>query len=202
MKRKDKAKEKWFRELGKGLSSLPRSDRQAALAYYEELYCDKRDAGADEWAVLLEFGPPQEAAARFLAEARPDGEAGETGKERAKRTGRHPLLAIVLFALLGFPALLVLLTLAAAAAALFLSGFVMIAAGIADFAYFVVQLCLYGASGGFVAHLGIGLAVVGLGCLFIPLFLFLTKKTFAACGKLFAGTGRLLRGRKTEADHA
>ena len=84
MKRKDKAKEKWFRELGKGLSSLPRSDRQAALAYYEELYCDKRDAGADEWADLLEYGPPQEAAARFLAEARPDGEAGETGKARAK----------------------------------------------------------------------------------------------------------------------
>ncbi len=200
MKRKDKAKEKWFRELGKGLSSLPKSDRQAALAYYEELYCDKRDAGADEWAVLLEFGPPQEAAARFLAEARPDGEADGSGKK--KRTGRHPLLAIVLFALLGFPALLVLLTLAAAAAALFLCGFVMIAAGIADFVYFLAQLCLYGASGGFVAHLGIGLAAVGLGCLFIPLFLFLTKKTFAACGKLFAGTGRLLRGRKTEADHA
>ena len=48
---------------------------------------------------------------------------------------------------------------------------------------------------------GIGLAAVGIGCLLIPPFLFFTKKLFILCGKLFAVTGRYIRGKKKKEEN-
>ena len=209
MNRQDRQKQRWFRGLEKGLRPLPKAERRAALCYFEEMYCDRLDAGEEPESILRAFGPPARAAARFLEEnakaapAAGQGEACACGRADGASGGnkRHPLLAAVLFVLCGIPALAMLLALAATALALAVCGPVFIAAGLADFVYFFVQLCS-GGGAACAAHLGIGLGLAGLGCLFIPLFLFLGKKLIALCGKVLAGTGRLLCGKKKEAVHA
>ena len=181
-------KKQWDKRLNKKLSALPDKERRRVLDYYDELYWDKRDAGFSEEAILEEFGAPEEAAARALE---------ESGAPKAKKgaAGRF-FIAFFLFLFVGLPVLIVLAALGITGAAVFVSGFAVIAAGIADFFYFVAQMCIYGASGAYVAHLGIGLAAAGAGCLLIPPFLFLTKKLFILCGKLFAVTGRFIRGKR------
>ena len=206
MNRQDRQKQRWFRGLEKGLRPLPKAERRAALCYFEEMYCDRLDAGEEPENILRAFGPPARAAARFLEENAKAAPAAEQGKACAcgragGETGRHPLLAAALFVLPGIPVLATLLALAATALALAVCGPVFIAAGLADFVYFFVQLCS-GGGAACAAHLGIGLGLAGLGCLFIPLFLFLGKKLIALCGKVLAGTGRLLCGKKKEAVHA
>ena len=198
MNRQDRQKQRWFRGLEKGLRPLPKAERRAALCYFEEMYCDRLDAGEEPENILRAFGPPAQAAARFLEEnakgapAAGQGAASACGRaDGAGANKRHPLLAAVLFVLCGIPALATLLALAAAALALAVCGPVFIAAGLADFVYFFVQLCS-GGGAACAAHLGIGLGLAGLGCLFIPLFLFIGKKLIALCGKVLAGTGRLL----------
>lgn len=182
-------KTKWSSKLKKALSPLPKEEREKISEYYEEMYLDKRDAGLEEEAILAEFGPPEEAAKRFLQEY-------PTQKSKKGNAVGRFFLALTLFLFVGLPVAAVLFALAVTGAALFLSGFAIAAAGIADIAYFIVQICASGAGGAFVAHIGIGLAAVGAGCLLIPLFLYLTKKLFILCGKLFAVTGRFIRGKR------
>lgn len=198
MNRQDRQKQRWFRELEKGLRPLPKAERRAALCYFEEMYCDRLDAGEEPENILRAFGPPAQAApAAEQGKACACGRAG--GADGGNR--RHPLLAAALFVLPGIPVLATLLALAATALALAVCGPVFVAAGLADFVYFFVQLCS-GGGAACAAHLGIGLGLAGLGCLFIPLFLFIGKKLIALCGKVLAGTGRLLLGKKKEAVHA
>lgn len=178
----------WEKKLRKKLSALPADERNRILEYYDELYCDKRDAGLREEEILKEFGPPEDAAARAVEES--------GAPKRRKGTAGRFFLAAFLFLFVGLPVLLVLAALGVTGAAVFVSGFAVIIAGIADFFYFVAQMCLYGATGAYVAHLGIGLACTGIGCLLIPIFLFLTKKLFILCGKLFAVTARFIRGKR------
>ena len=178
----------WNRKLDKKLSALPRGEREKVQAYYSELYMDKQEAGMPEAAILAEFGPPEEAAARALE---------ESGAPKAKKgaIGRF-FIALVLFLFVGIPVLAVIFSLAVIAAAVFISSFAVIAAGIVDFIYFAVQMGLYGVSGAYIAHLGIGLGCAGVGFLLVPPFLFLTKKLLIVCGKLFKATGRYIRGKR------
>ena len=94
----------------------------------------------------------------------------------------------------------ILKRLEATGAALFVSGFAFILAGFADFVYFIVQMCLLGVSGALVAHLGLGLGIAAAGFLLTPLFLYLTKVFFRLCGKVFTVTGRIVTGKKREAN--
>ncbi len=181
-------KAQWDKRLKKKLSPLGKEEKEKIIAYYDELYYDKKDAGLSEEEILAEFGTPEAAAEKFIEEY--------GGKKDNGNPVARFFLAATLFLFVGIPLLLVLFALAAVGLAVFISGFAVIAAGLADFVYFVVQMCMLGASGAYVAHLGIGLAAMGVGCLLIPPFLFLTKKLFILCGKLFAVTGRYIRGKK------
>ena len=128
-------------------------------------------------------------------EAFPEEET-EGRKATAGDTFSRFCVAAVLFVFVGIPALIVLLCLAAAGIALFVSGFVMIVAGFADFVYFIVQICTYGVTGAYIAHLGIGIGCTALGFLLTPLFMHLTKWLFKGCGKIFVWTGNFISAKR------
>ena len=114
-------KKQWDKRLNKKLSALPDKERRRVLDYYDELYWDKRDAGFSEEAILKEFGAPEEAAARALE---------ESGAPKTKKgaAGRF-FIAFFLFLFVGLPVLIVLAALGITGAAVFVSGFAVIAAG-------------------------------------------------------------------------
>lgn len=133
-----------------------------------------------------------------IADDRPIAPEEETEgrKATAGDTFSRFCVAAVLFVFVGIPALIVLLCLAAAGIALFVSGFVMIVAGFADFIYFIVQICTYGVTGAYIAHLGIGIGCTALGFLLTPLFMHLTKWLFKGCGKIFVWTGNFISAKR------
>ena len=49
-------KVQWDKKLKKQLAFLPKDEREKIVAYYDELYYDKRDAGIAEEEILREFG--------------------------------------------------------------------------------------------------------------------------------------------------
>lgn len=181
-------RKQWEKQLKKHLSSLPKGEREKIADYYREIYDDRADAGFAEEEILREFGSPAAAAQRLTDEAAlPPKKRGAFGRF---------CLAVLPFLLVGLPAFLCLLALAVCGAALFLCGFAVIGAGIFDFIYFIVQMCVFGATGAYAAHLGIGLAAAGIGFLLTPPFLYLTKKLFLFSGKIFTLTGRYIRGKR------
>ena len=195
----------WEKQFKKRLSSLPKSERAKALEYYGEMYADRRDAGMTEKEILREFGDPAGAAEQLAADLRADaGGTNETahgGREAtAGDTAARVFVAALLFLFVGIPLLAIVFCLAAAGAALFVSGFALILAGFADFVYFVVQMCMQSGSGALVAHLGLGLGIAAAGFLLTPLFLDLTKIFYRLCGKIFTVTGRIITGKKREAN--
>ena len=189
----------WEKAFRKRLAGLPREERERAADYYGELYGDKRDAGVPESEIVCGFGDPKEAADRIFAEyggTKAAGGGGEGGRAAtAGDTAARAFAAVFLFVFAGLPLLAVVFALAVTAAALFLSGFAILAAGAADCLYFLVQLCINGGAA-YLAHVGIGLAAAGAGALCIPLFLYCAKWLFTACGKIFVWTGRIVRGKR------
>ncbi len=186
----------WEKAFRKRLSRLPEEERERALGYYAELYGDKLDAGVSESEIVREFGDPKAAADKIIAEAAETASAqGKTVRARTAGDTAARAAAVLLFLFVGLPLLAVLFSLAVAGAALFLSGFAVILAGVAYIVYFLVQLCMYGGAG-YVAQIGIGLAAAGVGAMLVPLFLCCTKWLFIACGKIFVLTGRVVRGKR------
>lgn len=61
----------WIDELKSYLLEMPQSDRQKVIAYFAEMYADKRDAGFSENEIIKEFGAPYDAAKRILSEDKP-----------------------------------------------------------------------------------------------------------------------------------
>ena len=186
----------WEKAFRKQLSRLPKEERERALGYYAELYGDKLDAGVSESEIVREFGDPKAAADKIIEESAETASAqGKTVRARTAGDTAARAAAVLLFLFVGLPLLAVLFSLAVAGAALFLSGFAVILAGVAYVVYFLVQLCMYGGAG-YVAQIGIGLATAGVGALLVPLFLCCTKWLFIACGKIFVLTGRIVRGKR------
>lgn len=187
----------WEKAFRKRLSRLPGEERERALGYYAELYGDKLDAGVSESEIVREFGDPKAAADKIIEESAETASAqGKTVRARtAGDTAARAAAAVLLFLFVGLPLLAVVFCLAVAGAALFLSGFAVILAGVAYVVYFLAQLCMYGGAG-YVAQIGIGLAAAGVGALLVPLFLCCTKWLFIACGKIFVLTGRVVRGKR------
>ena len=187
----------WEKAFRKRLSRLPGEERERALGYYAELYGDKLDAGVSESEIVREFGDPKAAADKIIEESAETASAqGKTVRARtAGDTAARAAAAVLLFLFVGLPLLAVLFSLAVAGAALFLSGFAVILAGVAHVVYFLAQLYMYGGAG-YVAQIGIGLAAAGAGALLVPLFLCCTKWLFIACGKIFVLTGRVVRGKR------
>ena len=187
----------WEKAFRKRLSRLPGEERERALGYYAELYGDKLDAGVSESEIVREFGDPKAAADKIIEESAETASAqGKTVRARtAGDTAARAAAAVLLFLFVGLPLLAVIFCLAVAGAALFLSGFAVILAGVAYVVYFLVQLCMFGGAG-YAAQIGIGLAAAGVGALLVPLFLYCTKWLFIACGKIFVLTGRVVRGKR------
>lgn len=187
----------WEKTFKKRLSRLPKEERERALGYYAELYGDKLDAGVSESEIVREFGDAKDAADKIIAEySESTSVQGKTSVQRtAGDTAARAAAAVLLFLFVGLPLLAVIFCLAVAGAALFLSGFAVILAGVAYVVYFLVQLCMFGGAG-YAAQIGIGLAAAGVGALLVPLFLYCTKWLFIACGKIFVLTGRVVRGKR------
>ena len=186
----------WEKAFKKRLSRLPGEERERALGYYAELYGDKLDAGVSESEIVREFGDPKAAADKIIEESAETASAqGKTVRARTAGDTAARAAAVLLFLFVGLPLLAVLFSLAVAGAALFLSGFAVILAGVAHVVYFLAQLYMYGGAG-YVAQIGIGLATAGVGALLVPLFLCCTKWLFIACGKIFVLTGRVVRGKR------
>ena len=187
----------WEKAFRKRLSRLPKEERERALGYYAELYGDKLDAGVSESEIVREFGDPKAAADKIIEESAETAFAqGKTVRARtAGDTAARAAAAVLLFLFVGLPLLAVVFCLAVAGAALFLSGFAVILAGVAHVVYFLAQLYMYGGAG-YVAQIGIGLAAAGVGALLVPLFLCCTNWLFIACGKIFVLTGRVVRGKR------
>ena len=145
---------------------------------------------------MREFGDPKAAADKIIEESAETASAqGKTVRARTAGDTAARAAAVLLFLFVGLPLLAVLFSLAVAGAALFLSGFAVILAGVAHVVYFLAQLYMYGGAG-YVAQIGIGLAAAGVGALLVPLFLCCTKWLFIACGKIFVLTGRVVRGKR------
>ena len=186
----------WEKAFRKQLSRLPKEERERALGYYAELYGDKLDAGVSESEIVREFGDPKAAADKIIEESAETAFAqGKTVRARTAGDTAARAAAVLLFLFVGLPLLAVLFSLAVAGAALFLSGFAVILAGVAHVVYFLAQLYMYGGAG-YVAQIGIGLAAAGVGAMLVPLFLCCTKWLFIACGKIFVLTGRVVRGKR------
>ena len=186
----------WEKAFRKRLSRLPGEERERALGYYAELYGDKLDAGVSESEIVREFGDPKAAADKIIEESAETASAqGKTVRARTAGDTAARAAAVLLFLFVGLPLLAVLFSLAVAGAALFLSGFAVILAGVAHVVYFLAQLYMYGGAG-YVAQIGIGLAAAGVGAMLVPLFLCCTKWLFIACGKIFVLTGRIVRGKR------
>ena len=180
----------WLKQFQRTLSSLPREERKKASDYYAEIFQDKAESGIPEEETVRELGDPASAAQAILNES--GAKAASSGKAGFGRT----CLVLLLFVCVGIPALLTLASLAIAGAAVFLSGFVLILAGLVAVAYTIVQAILGGFSVIFWANLGIGLAIAGIGCLLVPPFLGLTKFLFRLCGTIFTKTGQWIRGKR------
>ena len=154
------------------------------------------DAGVSESEIVREFGDPKAAADKIIEESAETASAqGKTVRAGTAGDTAARAAAVLLFLFVGLPLLAVLFSLAVAGAALFLSGFAVILAGVAHVVYFLAQLYMYGGAG-YVAQIGIGLAAAGVGAMLVPLFLCCTKWLFIACGKIFVLTGRVVRGKR------
>lgn len=60
--------EKWEKRLKGHLKPLPAEEKEAAIAYYQEMYNDKLEAGLSIEGILEEFGSPKTCAERILSE--------------------------------------------------------------------------------------------------------------------------------------
>ena len=177
-------KKNWEKRLLSNLRPLQRDERKKILDYYREIYSDKAEAGYSEAEILAEFSSPEECATRILA-----GENVQPTLQKRERRNLSPAEMVGMF----FLSLLLILPLAATAFALIVSFFALsvsgVAVAIAGVVYAIGTPLLFIGSlpaAGCFAHLGIGIAACGVGCL---LFV-----AFAPLGKYLAiGTGKALR---------
>lgn len=183
-------KKQWFKRLKRALGSLPRSERDAAVQFYTELYEDKRENGEGETEILAGFGLPESAAAGILSEKESPSPAPNAGGAVARWVG-----GIFLFVCIGIPVFAVLVSLIVTAAALCASGAAVCLAGVADMVWAFIVLAK-GTEVAAVAHIGIGTAAAGAGLLMIPCFAFCTKGLFFVCKKSLVLTGRMLTGKR------
>lgn len=88
-------KREFLKQLRRELSSLPRSERDKALAYYDELISEKIENGVSEWSAVASMEDPHVIAAGIIDEA------GERGVLAKKRGGFGKALITILCVLLG-----------------------------------------------------------------------------------------------------
>ncbi|MFQ7034814.1 MAG: hypothetical protein ACLRTQ_03585 [Candidatus Borkfalkia sp.] len=103
---------------------------------------------------------------------------------------------LVLYLFLGIPVIAVILSLAAIGLALAFSCIAMMAGGLVYAVYWAVQIGIAGYAASTLALIGAGLAVAGLGFIFVAPCFKLTKIILVSVGKIFRATFRYIRGKK------
>ncbi len=174
----------WEKQLARHLSALSKTERKQVIDYYREMYGDKREAGFSETEILAEFGSPEDCAAKILA-----GENAQPVLQKRERRKLSPAEIVGMF----FLSLILILPLALTAFALIVTFFavsvsgvaVAIAGGVYAIGAPLLSIGSLSAAGCF-AHLGIGIALCGVGCLLFIGFKFLGKH-------LAIGTGKALK---------
>lgn len=116
-------------------------------------------------------------------------------KSSSGKFGRF-LFMLVLYLFLGIPVIAVILSLAAIGLALAFSCIAMMAGGLVYAVYWAVQIGIAGYAASTLALIGTGLAVAGLGFIFVAPCFKLTKIILVSVGKIFRATFRYIRGKK------
>lgn len=180
----------WEKRLARHLSALSKTERKQVIDYYREIYGDKREAGFSEAEILAEFGSPEECAAKILT--------GENVQPTLQKRERRKLSPAEIVGMV-FLSLILILPLAVTALSLIISFFALSVSGvgvaIAGVVYAIgAPLLTIGSlsSAGCLAHLGVGLALCGVGCLLFVAFEFLGKYLAIGTGKalIFLYKGR------------
>lgn len=162
-------KAEYLERLRAALEQMPPEEREAQLAYYEELLNDMTEDGMSEEQATGQLGAPETVAAEMLAEM----PMATLVKNRVQAKGSPSALTVVLL-VLGAPLWLPLLI---AAFAVVLS--------------LLITLWAVGLSVGVVLPAtGLGLFAVGLG----SLFSFAELTLLTALGAMLAGAGLLILG--------
>ena len=86
------SKKEFLKKLGKELGTLPSSEREKTLAYYDELIEDRKESGATEEAAVYAMGDIKTIAAEILSDAK------ERGVELKKR-GMPTFVKVLLISL-------------------------------------------------------------------------------------------------------
>ena len=166
----------WEKKLSRYLSPLPKTEREAAVEYYREMYGDKIDAGELPEAALSEFGSPRACAEKILK---------ENGKELSSVGAYMPNTIGAIIGTFFLTVLLVLPLFASALAVVVSFGAIVVAGAASAFvgalytAVAPIYLAIEGISfGGILAHIGLGIAAVGVGALLFFAFFYITKYSF------------------------
>ena len=184
----------WEKRLQRSLGRLPKEEKNKILEYYREIYGDRLESGADNDAILSEFGIPEICAARILSEEYTDQAFyPSTSPQPVSSAGKTALYITGM----SFLTLLLILPLTCAALGVVVSfGAVSISGAVVALGGFVLTLCAFAPTGlPLWACIGTGLAMIGVGCLLFVGFWLLTKYTAIGCVKLL----KLIYVRKKEA---
>ena len=180
---------KWEKQLLKYLRPLPAEERNAAVEYYREIYGDRMDAGEEEDRILSEFGSPRACAEKILK---------ENGKDLPSANATSSIGAIIgmffLTVLLVIPLFSAAFSVVSAFGAATVAGAVSSIAGALYTVVSPIYLAIQGISfGGILAHMGMGIALAGVGALLFFAFLYITKYSFIY---LIKGTLAIYKRRK------
>ena len=182
----------WERRLINNLKGLSKEEREKIRDYYREIYGDKVDAGYTGEEIVEEFGSPEECAQKILAEGKTETANATTPSVQKKWRFKKPESAASIVGMVFLnlcvlvPMFSVILAIIAAFAAVAIGG---AAAAVGFGLYAIVGPIYSGANGapfgGCLAHLGIGVAGVGIGILLFIAFYFVTKYSVIGAVKLF-----------------
>ena len=163
----------WEKMLLRRLKLLSKEERDGIAAYYREIWGDKIEAGFSEYEILLEFGSPEQAAARILSE---DREGGEKTVSVLQKKPEHSTAVLVCKIVLG---ILLLLPLGSALAgviisfgAVSVSGVGVAFGGVVLLVWSLFQLSVIGYG---LALLGTAFVMIGVGLMLFVGFWYATK---------------------------
>ena len=180
----------WEKELIKHLTPLSKEEKKQIIDYYREIYGDKIDAGYTGEEVLEEFGAPEECAKKILADEGKTPIVKATLQQIKDKVTAHSaadITGLVFFTLfVGIPVFAALFSIVASFGAVAISG---VATSLAGGLFTIGSPFYYGyhglGFGGIVAHMGIGIAAIGIGILLAIAFYFATKYMAIATIKFF-----------------
>lgn len=195
----NKAVDKYLNELNNYLSSLPQTDRQDVIEFYQELMLDGNFQ--NEAAIVKEFGTSKQLAYKIQADYSATDNFSDS--KNAKETSRSNLKSIWLI-ILGVLAAPVGIPLAIATVAVMIAILIAFCAIFITFAATITLLFIGGiyifvrtfgllfssnwATGIF--YVGISIALISVGLLLFPLIIRFIRFLIAECAQFFRHIGR------------